>query len=68
MNKSQNSTQSGFLSNVGLLNAQRTRQKMESDAQLLANRIALLKQEEMKTVKKIKETKQRTLEIVSLKV
>ncbi len=36
---------------------------IEKDAQLLANRIALLKQEEMKTWKKIDETKKRTNEI-----
>lgn len=36
---------------------------IERDAQLLANRIALLKQEEMKTWKKIEETKKRTNEI-----
>jgi hypothetical protein len=34
---------------------------------LLANRIALLKQEEMKTWKKIEDTRKRTNEIVSLK-
>ncbi len=37
--------------------------RIERDAQLLANRIALLKQEEMKTWKKIEETKKRTTEI-----
>jgi len=40
---------------------------MEKDAQLLANRIALLKQEEMKTWKKIEETKKRAKEVISLK-
>jgi hypothetical protein len=40
---------------------------IEKDAQLLANRIALLKQEEMKTWKKIEETKKRTNEISHLK-
>ncbi len=40
---------------------------IERDATLLANRIALLKQEEMKTWKKIEETKKRTKEIGSLK-
>ena len=40
---------------------------IERDAQLLANRIALLKQEEMKTWKKIEETKKRTGEITTLK-
>ena len=41
--------------------------RIERDAQLLANRIALLKQEEMKTWKKIEETKKRTNEIANLK-
>ena len=40
---------------------------IERDAQLLANRIALLKQEEMKTWKKIEETKKRTHEIHNMK-
>ena len=40
---------------------------IERDAQLLANRIALLKQEEMKTWKKIEETKKRTGEIHNMK-
>ncbi len=40
---------------------------MDKDAQLLANRIALLKQEEMKTWKKIDETKKRTKDIFDLK-
>ena len=34
--------------------------RVENDAQLLANRIALLKQEEMRTWKKIEETKKRS--------
>jgi hypothetical protein len=41
---------------------------IERDAQLLANRIALLKQEEMKTWKKIEETKRRAGEVVKLKI
>lgn len=40
---------------------------MERDAQLLANRIALLKQEEMKTWRKIDDTKKKTSEILLLK-
>ena len=40
---------------------------IERDAQLLANRIALLKQEEMKTWKKIEETRKRTTDITGLK-
>jgi hypothetical protein len=40
---------------------------VERDAQLLANRIALLKQEEMRTWKKIEETKKRAGEVMRLK-
>ena len=40
---------------------------IERDAQLLANRIALLKQEEMKTWKKIEETKKRAKDVNDLK-
>jgi hypothetical protein len=42
--------------------------RVEKDAQLLANRIALLKQEEMKTWKKIEETKKRAQEVMRLKM
>lgn len=41
--------------------------RIERDAQLLANRIALLKQEEMKTWKKIEETKKRANDVHRLK-
>ena len=41
--------------------------RVEKDAQLLANRIALLKQEEMRTWKKIEETKKRAQEVMRLK-
>lgn len=47
--------------------AKKTRQKTELEAQILANRIALLKQEELKTLKKIKETKSKTEEIYKIK-
>ena len=40
---------------------------VERDAQLLANRIALLKQEELKTRKKIEETRKRASEVMRLK-
>jgi hypothetical protein len=40
---------------------------VERDAQLLANRIALLKQEEIKTRKKIEETRKRAGEVMKLK-
>ena len=40
---------------------------VDRDAQLLANRIALLKQEEIKTRKKIEETRKRANEVLKLK-
>ena len=50
-----------------LAEVKRRRKDIDRDAQLLANRIALLKQEEMKTWKKIEETKKRTNDISGLK-
>ena len=47
--------------------AKERRKQVERDAQLLANRIALLKQEDIKTWKKIEETQKRTKEVLSLK-
>jgi len=47
--------------------AKKERVEVEKDAQLLANRIALLKQEEMRTWKKIEETKKRAQEVMRLK-
>lgn len=47
--------------------AKKERKDIERDAQLLANRIALLKQEEMKTWKKIEETKKRAHDVHRLK-
>lgn len=46
----------------------KSRKQAEEDAKLLANRIALLKQEEIKTQKKIEETKAKALEIYKLKL
>lgn len=40
---------------------------MERDVQMLANRISLLKQEEVKTRKRIEETKKKSKEIMSKK-
>ena len=53
--------------NKSLADAKKRRKDIDRDAQLLANRIALLKQEEMKTWKKIEETKKRTTDISGLK-
>lgn len=50
-----------------LAEIKKRRKDIDRDAQLLANRIALLKQEEMKTWKKIEETKKRTNDISGLK-
>jgi len=47
--------------------AKETRKRAELDAQLLANRIALLKQEEEKAERKIADTQKRANEIISLR-
>lgn len=52
---------------ANLTGAREARKRVELDAQLLANRIALLKQEEEKALKKIAETKKRATEITSLR-
>merc|ERR1719333_773579 len=56
---------SGIRSN--LTAAKESRKRAELDAQLLANRIALLKQEEEKAWKKIEETRKRAGEIMELR-
>ena len=50
-----------------LADAKKARVQVDKDAQLLANRIALLKQEEMRTWKKIEETRKRATEVFQLK-
>jgi len=50
-----------------LLESKMIRKKAEEDAQLLANRIALLQQEEKRAMKKIEETKKKAKEIMDLK-
>lgn len=47
--------------------AKKERLDVEKDANMLANRIALLKQEEMRTWKKIEETKKRAADVMRLK-
>jgi len=54
-------------SRTTLTGAKETRKRAELDAQLLANRIALLKQEEEKAEKKIADTKKRAAEILTLR-
>lgn len=48
--------------------AKKARKKLEEDARLLANRIALLENEEKKALKKIQETKKKAEEITNLKL
>ncbi len=62
-----NSPMSPTTQQNNLLSIQRARKQIESDAQLLANRIALLKQEELKSWKKIEETKKKAKEVYMLK-
>mmetsp|Transcript_82784 Transcript_82784/g.146228 ORF Transcript_82784/g.146228 Transcript_82784/m.146228 type:complete len:238 (+) Transcript_82784:66-779(+) len=52
---------------ASLTAAKEARKRAELDAQLLANRIALLKQEEEKAWKKIEDTKKRAMEINNLR-
>merc|ERR1719343_1991139 len=52
---------------ASLTSAKEARKRTELDAQLLANRIALLKQEEEKAWKKIEETRKRASEISDLR-
>lgn len=52
---------------ANLTSAKEARKRAELDAQLLANRIALLKQEEEKAWKKIEETRKRAQEITELR-
>lgn len=47
-----------------MLDVKQGRKRAESDLQLLANRIALLKAEEHKALYKVQETKQRSQEIM----
>lgn len=50
-----------------LLEAKRARKQADEDARLLANRIALLKQEEQKAWKKIEDTRKRAKEIMDMR-
>jgi len=55
------------MNQTNLTGAKEARKRAELDAQLLANRIALLKQEEEKAWNKINETRRRATEIVTLR-
>jgi hypothetical protein len=55
------------MTRASLTTAKESRKRAELDAQLLANRIALLKQEEEKAWKKIEETRKRAGEISTLR-
>lgn len=60
-------TESGGIVRTTLTAVKETRKRAELDAQLLANRIALLKQEEDKAERKIEDTKKRANEILALR-
>lgn len=53
--------------NQKLIEAKQARKKVEEDALLLANRIALLEVEDKKAQKKIQETRKKAQEIMDLK-
>merc|ERR1719352_1611129 len=57
----------GTTMQANLTGAKEARKRAELDAQLLANRIALLRQEEDKAWKKIEETRKRAAEITDLR-
>lgn len=67
MNDASNGVRDGGTSQVNLTTAKEARKRAELDAQLLANRIALLKQEEEKAWKKIEETQKKSAEIIDLR-
>lgn len=67
MNDASNGVRDGGTSQVSLTTAKEARKRAELDAQLLANRIALLKQEEEKAWKKIEETEKKSAEIIDLR-
>ena len=50
--------------NLKLAEAKQMRRRVDEDARLLANRIALLKQEDLKATKKIEETRRKAQEII----
>jgi len=68
-----NSSQNFFLNRTSkedrsVFAIKHTRKLIEADAQLLANRIALLKQEELRSWKKIEEAKKKASEIYMTKL
>ena len=67
-NSHQIAANSNPINHKSLALIKKARKQAEEDAKLLANRIALLKQEEIKTAKKIEETKAKALEIYQLKL
>ena len=57
----------GLKNNETLSVVKKARKQAEEDARLLTNRIALLKQEELRTIKKINETTKKAMEIYKIK-
>ena len=58
-------SQNEYTEHTKLAEAKQMRKRADEDARLLSNRIALLKQEEMKAMKKIEETKRKAQEILN---
>lgn len=56
-----------YTEHTKLTEAKQMRKRADEDARLLANRIALLKQEELKAQKKIEETRRKAQEILNLR-
>ena len=57
-------SQNEYTEHNKLAEAKQMRKRADEDARLLSNRIALLKQEEMKAMKKIDETRRKAQEII----
>ena len=57
-------SQNEYTEHNKLAEAKQMRKRADEDARLLSNRIALLKQEEMKAMKKIEETRRKAQEII----
>jgi hypothetical protein len=57
-------SQQDYTEHTKLAEAKQMRKRADEDARLLSNRIALLKQEEMKAMKKIEETRRKAQEIM----
>ena len=60
-------SQNEYTEHTKLAEAKQMRKRADEDARLLSNRISLLKQEEMKAMKKIEETRRKAQEIINVR-